>query len=92
MQQLMASMADSQRTTRFDPFGPTQKYPVSFRVPGAMPRHTCVPVPRSSAPIGRFAFPATIRKTALARWSAYSLPASISGWSTDEESLRQPVR
>ena len=41
---------------------------------GRRPAQTLGPVPRSSAPTGRWAFPATNRKTALPRLSAYSLP------------------
>ena len=70
----MASIADSQRTISREPWAPIQKYPKSLRVPGAIPRQTRGPVPRSSAPTGRWAFPATSRKTALPRLSAYNLP------------------
>ena len=74
--QLIASIADSQRTISREPWAPIQKYPKSLRVPGAIPRQTRGPVPRSSAPTGRWAFPATKRKTALPRLSAYNLPDS----------------
>ena len=48
-----------------------------FAASGHRPAQTRSPVPRSSAPIGRFGFPATMRKTALPRSSAYNLPSSI---------------
>ena len=63
--QLIASIADSQRTISRDSRAPIQKYPKSLRVPGAYPSPDPRPVPRSSAPTGRWAFPATNRKTAL---------------------------
>ena len=81
--QLRASIADSQRTISREPWIPIQKYPKSFRVPGAIPRQARGPVPRSSAPTGRLAFPATSAKTALPRLSAYNLPDSMSGSMSD---------
>ena len=81
--QLRASIADSQRTISREPRAPIQKYPRSLRVPGAIPRQIRGPVPRSSAPTGRLAFPATKTKTALPRRSAYNLPDSTSGSMSD---------
>jgi hypothetical protein len=49
-------------------------------------------VPRNSAPIGRLGFPATMRKTALPRGSAYTFPASISGSRMPPARQRGPVR
>src|SRR5208283_3326900 len=75
--QLIASIADSQRTISREPCSPIQKYPKSLRVPGAIPRQTRGPVPRSSAPTGRWAFPATNRKTTFPRLSGQEGPPAI---------------
>ena len=90
--QLSASMADSQSTISREPGTPLQKYPQSLLVPGAIPRQTRGPVPRSSAPTGRLALPATNTKTALPRRSAYNLPEAISGSISAAARQRRCVR
>ena len=67
--QLMASIADSQRTTVGREWAGMEKQPRFFWEPGAKPCQDCPVVPRSSAPTGRFCSLCS-RKTALARASA----------------------
>ncbi len=59
------------------------------RLAEAIPRQTRRPLPQSSAPTGRFGFPANITKTAFALASAYNLPDSMSGSSSVEGRRRR---